>query len=142
LEVKKKMKLTMKLTNGVHVINCTPHELKFEDGTVVPPSGYLVQAKMDEVVEKKGAYELATVRVVPTPEGEKELTEIEQRYPDAIVLGSAISAQAYPRRVKMVVLTKARASVSEKVCRIDKFSVYPATSSEKRDPEEEGVNPL
>jgi len=115
------MNKVVRLSNGVRVINCTPHELKFEDGTVAMPSGYLLQAQWRRVSDF--IYE---VRVLPTPEGEQELQEIEQRYGrDVFILGSAISAQAYPRRVKMVVLTKNRAKVSEKVCRRDKFSVYP-----------------
>ena len=112
----------MRLSNGVQVINCTPHELIFEDGTVVMPSGYLLQARMEERRISDFIYE---VTVLPTEEGEKELEEIKQKYgEDIIILGSSISAQAYPMRVKMVVLTKSRAKTSEKVCRIDKFSVY------------------
>jgi len=110
------------LQNGVQVINCTPHILKFEDGSVAESSGYLLQAKMQE---KKISDLIYEVSVEPTPEGEAELQELERNYPEAIILGSAISAQAYAGRVKMVVLTKARADVRDKVCRIDKFSVYP-----------------
>ena len=113
----------VRLSNGVQVINCTPHELVFEDGTIAHPSGYLVQARMEERQVSEFIYE---VRVLPTKEGEKELEEIKQKYgEDIIILGSSISAQAYPGKVKMVVLTKSRAKVTEKVCRIDKFSVYP-----------------
>jgi len=112
----------VRLSNGVQVINCTPHELIFEDGTIVHPSGYLLQAKMQEKQLSEFIYE---IKVLPTEEGEQELQEIEQKYgKDVIILGSSISAQAYPRKVKMVVLTKNRAKVTEKVCRIDKFSVY------------------
>jgi len=112
----------VRLSNGVQVINCTPHELVFEDGTIVHPSGYLLQAKMQERRVSEFIYE---IEVLPTPEGEQELREIEQKYDkDVIILGSSISAQAYPRKVKMVVLVKNRAKTSEKICRIDKFSVY------------------
>jgi len=111
------------LKNGVQVVNCTPHRLIFEDGSVAEPSGKLLQAKMEE---RRISDLIVEVRVAPTPEGEAELQELEKGYPGAIILGSAISAQAYPGRVKMVVLTKPRADVREKVCRIDKFSVYPA----------------
>ncbi|OQX50613.1 MAG: hypothetical protein B5M53_12165 [Candidatus Cloacimonas sp. 4484_209] len=113
----------VRLSNGVQVINCTPHELVFEDGTIVHPSGYLLQAKMQEKQLSEFIYE---VTVLPTEEGEKELQEIEEKYgKDVIILGSSISAQAYPRKVKMISLTKNRAKVTDKVCRIDKFSVYP-----------------
>jgi len=112
-----------RLSNGVQVVNCTPHELRFEDGTIAYPSGYLLQARMEERQVSKFIYE---VRIIPTEEGEKELQEIEKKHgKDVIILGSSISAQAYPRRVKMIVLTKNRAKVAEKICRIDKFSVYP-----------------
>jgi len=113
-----------KLKNGVRVINCTPHELRFEDGSVVEPSGYLLQAKM---LEKKVSDFVYEIRPVPTEKGSAELKEIERKYGnDILILGSAISAQAFPGRVKMIVLTKPRATVKEKICRIDKFSVYPA----------------
>jgi len=119
----------VKLSNGVQVINCTPHELKFEDGTQVSPSGYLLQAKMEEKKVSDFVYE---VRVVGTEEGGREIAEIVEKYgDDVVVIGSAISAQAYPGRVKMIVLTKSRAAVSEKVCRLDKFSVYPTAGGEK-----------
>ena len=119
------MNKVVRLSNGVRVINCTPHQLKFEDGTIAMPSGYLLQAQMEEKRVSDFIYE---IRVLPTPEGEEELQEIEQKYgKDVFILGSAISAQAYPRRVKMVVLTKNRAKVAEKICRRDKFSVYPDT---------------
>ena len=117
------MEKVVRLSNGMRVINCTPHELKFEDGTIAMPSGYLLQAQMEERRVSDFIYE---IRVLPTPEGEQELQEIEQKYgKDIFILGSAISAQAYRGRVKMVVLTKNRAKVAEKICRIDKFSVYP-----------------
>ncbi len=110
------------LSNGVRVLNCTPHALKFEDGTVVMPSGYLLQAKMEEKQISECVYE---VRVIPTEEGKQELRKINKNFRDVIVMGSAISAQAYPGKVKMPVLIKNRVKVSEKICRIDKFSVYP-----------------
>ena len=117
------MEKLVRLSNGVQVINCTPHELIFEDRTIAHLSGYLLQARMEERRISDFIYEIT---VLPTEEGEKELQEIEQKYgKDVIILGSSISAQAYPTRVKMVVLTKSRAKTSEKVCRIDKFSVYP-----------------
>jgi len=120
----------VRLSNGVQVINCTPHELRFEDGTLVMPSGYLLQARMEERQVSEFIYE---IEVLPTPEGEHELQEIEQKYgKDVIILGSSISAQAYPTKVKMVVLTKSRAKVTEKVCRIDKFSVYPDRGGKKK----------
>ena len=75
----------VRLSNGVQVINCTPHELIFEDGTIVHPSGYLLQAKMQEKQLSEFIYE---IKVLPTEEGEKELQEIEQKYgKDVIILG-------------------------------------------------------
>ena len=120
------MKGIVVLSSGVRIINCTPHELRFEDGSIVEPSGFLLQAKMEEkTVVKTPTYEIVEVSVLPTPEGLRELEEIEKHYPGIIILGSAISAQAYPGRVKMTVLTVARAAVKDKICRVDKFSVYP-----------------
>jgi len=117
-------KIVVTLSNGVQVINCTPHKLIFTDGTVVEPSGRLLQAKMEEKKVSNYNNLIYEVRVIPTSEGEKELRELEKKYPGVLILGSAISAQAYPGRVKMVCLTKPRAEVKDKICRIDKFSVY------------------
>lgn len=122
--MKEKIKIAT-LSNGIQVINCTPHKLIFEDGSVAEPCGLLLQAKMDETVITTDPVTITEVRIEPTPQGEEELAFLERECPNAIILGSAISAQAYPTRVKMVVLTQARADVANKVCRIDKFSVYP-----------------
>lgn len=112
------------LSNGVKVINCTPHLLRFVDGSIVEPSGFLLQAKLEEKIRSENPI-IAEIRVVPTPEGSREVEYLRKYYPEAIILGSAISAQAYPGQVKMVCLTKNRADVREKVCRVDKFNVYP-----------------
>lgn len=116
---------TVKLSNGVEIVNCTPHRLIFEDGTIAEPCGLLLQARMIENIITTVPVTIAEVKIAPTPEGEQELSFLEKEFPGVIILGSAISAQAYPGRVKMVILTQARADVSNKVCRIDKFLIYP-----------------
>lgn len=83
------------------ILNVTPHDLTFrnEDGTefTIRPSGYTLPAKVEEkVVKMEGDIVFVTPTFVTTLEGEKEMQEIREKYPNHIVVGSMISAQAYP----------------------------------------------
>ena len=82
------------------IINATPHNLVFrnEDGTEfnVEPSGYTLPAKVEEkVVKTEADVTFVTPSFQPTPEGERELKEIQEKYPNYIIVGSIITAQAY-----------------------------------------------
>jgi glycerol-3-phosphate dehydrogenase len=68
------------LPNGVRVVNLTPHELRFtfEDGVVVAPS--------DGVTE---------VVFEPMGEGWQLIRRMQQKHPNALLVGSSIAAQAY-----------------------------------------------
>jgi len=84
------------------IINVTPHPITFrkKDGTdfVVPPSGFLCGAKAVEKVVGglKGEIEIVETLFEVTREGLSEIDEIIEKFPGAIIIGSIISAQAYP----------------------------------------------
>jgi hypothetical protein len=117
-------------SNGVRVINCTPHTLVFRDGEVdvtVEPCGVLVNARAIETpAGKAGEAQLVKTQFLTTPQGEDELAEIETGVPGALVVGSIISAQAYPGRV--VGMTPApgfeRVAPAEKRMSTVKFTVF------------------
>jgi len=118
------MKKPVKLSNGVYVINCMPHKIVFEDGTEVEPSGYLLLADFEEeVIQEKEHVKICKMKPVPTVGGKIELKKLKQQYPEAIILGSAISAMAYRPDVKMPMSARQRGG-RDKVFRIDKFTVY------------------
>ena len=82
------------------ILNATPHNLVFrnEDGTefTIEPSGYTLLAKVvEKEVDRDGRITFSTPTFVTTPEGEKEFLEIRELYPNHIIVGSMISAQAY-----------------------------------------------
>lgn len=85
------------------IINCTPHPIVFkgDDGDfTVAPCGKLVSARAEEEpvrVEGEKAFVRTTFK--STPEGRAELDELEATHPGDILVGSIISAQAYPGRV-------------------------------------------
>ena len=115
---------------GYTIVNCTPHPIRFlgHDGQVVevPPSGYTLLAKPNEVYADDGFSLFSLVRTVfvPSPEGKAELAEIEQR--GLLPVGSIISAQAWPGRVVSLVPVEGyeRKPPMEKLYRCDKFNTF------------------
>lgn len=90
-------------SNGVRVINVTPHSITFRDRDVdvtVVPCGAKVNAKAVEVeVGERDTAQLVKTVFVESSEGLAELDYIENYAPEVLVVGSIISAQAYPGRV-------------------------------------------
>lgn len=93
----------VEFANGVRLINCTPHSVTFLDGddtVVVEPSGAtLLATTVETQVSKFGAAMLVRTGFLASPSGEAELRRIEREAPGVLILGSIISAQAYPARV-------------------------------------------
>lgn len=116
-------------SNGVQIINCTPHEIRFLDGediVTVEASGYKINATPQEQVVAETPCLLVKTVFVPSDEGRAELMDIKIKYPKALIVGSIISAQAYPGQV--VGMTPAagyeRVPPSEKIMATDKFSIF------------------
>lgn len=126
-------KLTV-FSNGVRVLNCTPHPIAFLDGenvVVVEPCGARLNALPVEtsVVHTTlggGFAQLVKTTFDARPEGLAELAEIEAKAPGVLPVGSLVSAQAYPGRV--VAMTPApgfeRVAPAEKRMSTLKFTVY------------------
>ena len=90
-------------SNGVSIINTTPHELTFLDGDVVvtvPKNGILLNAKPVEAV----VFDDGTVQEVKTvftgdDFGKALVEKILAVSPTVRIIGSIIAAQAYPGEV-------------------------------------------
>lgn len=122
------MKTTM-FSNGVSIINCTPHEIRFLDGgsvVTVAPSGYKINATAVEETVAVSPCQLVKTRFLQSEQGLKEIREIREMHPGSLIVGSIISAQAYPGMV--VGMTPAagyeRAAPAEKLMSSEKFSIF------------------
>lgn len=126
-----KLSLNSLCVNGVRYINTTPHPINFgtDDGRVItlPCSGHLINAKAQEVTVKvaKGI-EYVRTQFIKNSEGVQLLNKIKEVYPNAIIVGSIIAAQAYPGEV--VALTPCvgyeRVAPAEKRMNLNKFTIF------------------
>jgi len=114
---------------GVTVVNATPHEVTFlVEGTeiVVPPSGATLKADAsDEVVGRVGDAEIVRVAFRRSAEGDAELAAIRAQHPDALIIGSMISAQAFGYPVVALVAAPGheRLPPTARRYRADRFTV-------------------
>ena len=122
-----------KFTNGVIVVNCTPHQITFEDVgqliTIPAESGYIINARVEETVRKEGMIEFSTPKFIPCEEGYNIINRIhEECGKETIIIGSILAAQSYPGLVYGMVpcVGYERVAPAEKHMRCDKFIVYPA----------------
>ncbi len=116
------------------IINVTPHPIRFQSSKEekeiyeMPPCGVVISAT--PVEEPAGRHpsgaELVRTCFIPTPEAEEALTKLEQEWPDAVIVGSIIAAQAFPGRVFALVPVEGfeRVPPAEKRMRDDKFTVF------------------
>ena len=81
------------LSNGVKVVNSSPHPFVFDDGTVVPPCGATLNARfIERETGTDGPVTFVVTDKVPTEEGTAFLDAV----PDGVlVLGSLIAAEAF-----------------------------------------------
>jgi hypothetical protein len=115
----------------VTVVNATPHEVTFlvggEEIVVVPPSGATLKASPnDEVVGSVSGAELVRVAFRRSAEGDAELTAIRAQHPDALIIGSMISAQAYGFPVVALIAApgEERLPPTQRRYRADRFTVF------------------
>ena len=116
-------------SNGVSVINTTPHPITFLDGETViqvPVSGILINSKVIEEVVKEGVPTLVRSTFVSSPESEKLLSKIEQEVPGVLVVGSIVAAQGFPGRVVGMTPSPGfeRVPPQEKRMSISKFTTF------------------
>lgn len=123
-----------RFSNGVQVLNCTPHPISFIDGektVLVEPCGAHLNALPVEtsVVHPtlgEGFAQLVKTTFSTRPEGLAELAEIEAQAPGVLPVGSLVSAQAYPGRVVAMIPAPGfeRVAPAEKRMSTLKFTVY------------------
>ena len=126
------MACTRVFSNGVAVVNTTPHPITFQDGAgtvTVPASQELLlnavpaEQAVDDLLVKtsfsgssEGMNIIAAIQGTPMPEGARR----------RLIVGSIIAAQAYPGMV--VAMTPApgyeRVAPDEKRMSVDKFTTY------------------
>lgn len=113
------------------ILNCTPHSIMFVSsaGTEyeVEPSGYVLRATpVETVAYEDGTNTFVKTIFVPSDEGIEELEEIAEKYPYHIVVGSIISAQAFPGRVVGMIPTieTARSAPADKRYYDNKFNIF------------------
>lgn len=134
--VKEIQAVSMKFSNGVTVVNATPHPLNFQspegEKVVVPtsvPEGektgpVVINAKAVET--PAGAFLVKTV-FEPTPEGTEILAAIDQVFgdtPNVMVVGSIIAMNAFAGRVRGLVPAPGfeRVPPAEKLMSVEKFN--------------------
>lgn len=122
----------VRFSNGVCVLNTTPHPLTIQDVNgelVTVPTSVLINAKAEE----KTVDDLFVTTVfVGTPEGTETIRDIEGTYKETgcsdrlVIIGSIIAAQAYKGKVVGLcpVSGYERVAPSEKRMRCDKFTVF------------------
>lgn len=118
-------------SNGIQVVNTTPHSIRFiePDGNIieVQPSGILINAtSVETVVHENEQLKLVTPEFVGTEEGQKAINKINTELPGALIIGSIIAAQAYPKQVVAMVPHPEfiRVPPQEKRMLTDKFTIY------------------
>lgn len=118
-------------SNGVQVLNCTPHSIMFLDGDVevlVEKSGATLLAKPVETpVGERGGAQLVRTVFETSPQGLAELEEIETTLEATVlVVGSIVSAQAYSGRVVGMIPAAGfeRAAPPDKRYSTEKFTTF------------------
>jgi len=116
-------------SNGVQIINCTPHIIRFDDNgqiVEVEPSGVLLNAKAVETVVATSPVTLVKTVFEGDVDGFTQIAKLKEQLPTALLVGSVISAQAYAGLV--VGMTPAvgfeRVAPDQKRMSISKFSIF------------------
>jgi len=123
------------LPNGPVVFNATPHSIRFAGGITVEPDEVISASISESEVKRSEGITFVETVFSPTDEGEDIVARAQAMGADVIV-GSIITAQAYPGRV--VAMTPApgyeRVPTAEKRMNPDKFTVFSeAVSLSKED---------
>ena len=111
------------------IVNATPHPVTFRDEEgndfTVEPSGFTLPARaVEEVVGREGDVVFVRPTFIPTPQGERELEEIREKFPGHIVVGSMISSQAYDICAMVSAKGFERKSPAEKRMNPNKFTRF------------------
>lgn len=93
--------------DDLHLMNVTAHPIIFIDTwkdkdkeVILPPCGLIIRAHIEEkVLNHKSNFELVDIKYVPEKQKLKILTELKEKYPNIIIVGSLITAIAYKQLV-------------------------------------------
>ena len=115
--------------DGVEIVNTTPHPITFGVGKdlITVPTHVIVNAAPEEtfVKEEKNAIFISTT-FVKANDGIEIIAAIKKVFPNAIIVGSIIAAQAFPGDV--VAMTPLpgfeRVAPSEKRMNPHKFTIF------------------
>ena len=117
--------------DGVQIVNATPHEIRFlsangETVTVEKCGKTLVARPVETAAGTYGAALLVRTVFEASAVGAAELDELEAAHPGAVIVGSIISAQAFPGRVFSLVPVPGteRSAPADKVYQPTKFNVF------------------
>ena len=122
---------TYEFSNGVRIVNTTPHGLTFLDGekvVQVPKSGVLINARVENEDTPEGVVTFKVPKFVSDPESEERLQILESEVPTGtLVIGSIIAAKAYPGRVMGMIPAPGfeRVPPAEKRMSVCEFTRYP-----------------
>lgn len=114
---------------GTKIVNCTPHPITFgregiDEVIVIEASGTLLNARPEEtLIGELFGVTLVTTKFI----GDKETKELLSNVPkDVFIVGSIISAQAYPGEICAMIPVKGfeRVPPAEKRMRHDKFTIF------------------
>lgn len=120
--------------NGVKVVNTTPHPIRLtnEELTLditVQPSGILINAGV-ETTPTYSCVDNVTLQMtefIADKETKETIQDFLSEYPDVIIIGSLIAAQAYPGLVVAMVAHPdfMRVPPQEKRMLYNRYTVYP-----------------
>ena len=117
---------------GNTYINTTPHNINLkstltEEEFTLPASGILINGKPEEVTAGgMGSIKFVKTTFVSNPEDIAKINILKQQYPNCIIIGSIIAAQAYPGKVCGMVPYPGleRVPVAEKKMQAEKFTIF------------------
>jgi hypothetical protein len=122
-----------RLPNGLLIFNATTHVLIFHDAQWKHPNWKIVEsdgrvinayANVTKVKEVNGV-EFVTTFFSPVPDGLNIIQSVREEYPDALIVGSVIAAQAYPEEVVAPVpWHRGRENKHQKQMRPNRFSIF------------------
>ena len=118
--------------NGNTYINTTPHNITLksiltEEEFVVPASGVLINSKPQEVtVGGQNSIKFVKTTFVSNFYDSVKLDQLNEKYPNAIIIGSIVAAQGYPGRVYGLTPYPGleRVPVDQKKMQAEKFTVF------------------
>ena len=120
-------------SNGVTIVNTTPHPITFQDGDTLisidsTPEDIINATVSEEAVLDKGCgVTFVKSKFNGSEEGKAKIERLYNEYgEDAIIIGSILAAQAYPGQVFGMTPVPGfeRVAPAEKRMRIGKFVTY------------------